>query len=98
MSYDVYVGGEGHNYTSNLRAFFIDFHVYPPDWKGRPRAEVAAEIEAGLAMIRSNDLPTLRAEYNPPNGWGSVDSAIEWLSEVRVSCLRELPEMVGVSW
>lgn len=98
MSYDVSIGSEGFNYTSNMAQFFRDFGVYPPDWKGRSRAEVAAEINA--ALLRIMEIPTaeLAEDYDAPNGWGDVTSAIEFLTKVRDAGLAIIPNTVEVSW
>ena len=98
MSYDVEVMGEWFNYTSNMRAFFIDFDVYPQDWDGLHRAVVADRIRTGLQNIRANRLETLATEYNSPNGWGKVENAIPWLESVLAACEKEPPsEIVRVS-
>jgi hypothetical protein len=102
MSYAVGVGGESLNYTSNMRALFADFGVYPPEWDGRPRREVGAEIGKGLrAMVFARQARGKRAfdrKYDAPNGWGSVDSAMRWLLAVYLECFRELPDTVSVWW
>lgn len=98
MSYDVDAGGDCHNITSNLHQFFKDFDAYPPSWHGRPREEVAAEITTALKMIESNDLATLKVKYDSPNGWGEVEHAVTWLMRVKSSCLKEIPDLVEVSW
>jgi hypothetical protein len=98
MSYDVTAGGEWFNITSNMHRFFKRFDVYPPDWHGKPRAEVAAAIEKALADIRSHDLEALRAEFDAPNGWGNVPVAINWLIDIHQACVRVYPDTVEVSW
>ena len=98
MSYDVTVGADSLNYTSNMRRFFADFGVYPPDWHGRNRHAVGREITAALAKIERADRDALRAEYDAANGWGRVDTAIGFLRKVRNECVRELPDDVKVWW
>lgn len=97
MSYDVDAGKGWHNITYNLHQFFKDFDVYPPDWDGKPRAEVADRIDQALVSIRANRLEALKAEYDAPNGWGLVEHGIEFLEQVRDSCRYQLPEIVRVS-
>lgn len=96
MSYDVTVGGESFNYTSNMRPFFKQFGVYPPDWAGRTRHEVARDIGKALERIQSLEPSVLRAGYDNPNGWGSVDTAVAFLRQVREACL--VPDRVEVFW
>ena len=98
MSYDVDAGKDWHNITSNLGKFFNDFGVYPPDWDGKPRREVADQIDLALQSISANRLETLKAEYDSPNGWGKVENGIKFLEKVRDSCRYELPEEVRVWW
>lgn len=98
MSYDVDAGTDWHNYTSNMRRFFSDFDVYPPDWDGVDRFEVADRIDKALESISANRIETLKAEYDAPNGFGHVETAIEFLEKVRDSCRREIPQKVSVSW
>lgn len=98
MSYDVYIGHEWANYTSNMGQFFRDFGVYPPDWKGRPRREVALEINAALIKIVEIPTPELAEKYDAPNGWGDVESAIQFLIKIRDAGLAPIPETVEVSW
>ena len=98
MSYDVNAGKDWVNYTSNMRRFFTDFDVYPPDWDGASRHEVADRIDAALVSINVNQMSTLKDEYDAPNGWGTVDTAIGFLTRVRDACRYELPEKVQVSW
>lgn len=98
MSYDVVVGPDWYNYTSNMSRFFRDFDVYPPDWDGRDRFEVADKIDHALESISVNRIETLKAEYDTPNDWGHMETAIEFLKKVRDSCRREIPQKVSVSW
>lgn len=98
MSYDVAVGGESFNYTSNMRPFFRQFGVDPKQWAGRHRHVVASEIAKALEQIATIEPSVLRAGYDSPNGWGSVETAVEFLREVRAACLYEPPEWVEVSW
>ena len=98
MSYDIYAGGQWFNYTSNMRRFFSDFGVYPPDLDGLTRYEVADRIDRALATIGENQMEALRAEHDAANGWGSVPTAVEFLEEVRQACRYEIPERVEVSW
>lgn len=98
MSYDVYIGTADLNITSNMARFFRDFGVYPPDWDGRNRKQVAAEIDAALEKISACDPDELAAEYDDPNGWGSAPIAVEWLQRVAAEGHYEMPDTVQVSW
>ena len=97
MSYDVTVGGEWFNYTSNMSKFFRDFDVYPPDWDGIRRYALSHTLKHGLANINSFDRAALAKKYDAENGWGSVDSAIDWLERIYEASVKEL-DIVEVSW
>jgi hypothetical protein len=98
VSYDVIAAGEDLNYTANMREFFKDFGVYPPDFDGKTRYQVADMIDDALKDIQSRDPQELATKYNAENGWGSVRSAVEWLKRVRMACRKELPMKVQVFW
>lgn len=91
MSYDITVLDEEFNYTSNMGRFFMDFGVYPPDWTGKPRAAVGASIRSALESIRANRIETLKTEYDAPNGWGSAETAIDFLERVAAACEKPRP-------
>lgn len=98
MSYDIDVYGESRNYTSNMAQFFRDFNVYPPNWDGKNRDQVAAEISNGLADIYSWPMSILKLKYDAPNGWGDVASAITLLEDIHRFCTMKHDETVEVSW
>lgn len=101
MSYDVTINGEWFNYTSNMHQFFQDFGVYPPDWQGQHHTKVATSIRMALEVIRSQDPVELAVKYDAPNGWGSVESAIDWLERIAAASDKAWnppPELVEVSW
>lgn len=86
--------GRYFNYTYNLSAFFTDYKVNPiHDLDGLTAGEAAARIDKALKDIYLEPLYVLRGKYNPPNYWGSVDSAIAWLERIHDYC-REHPDYV----
>lgn len=79
--------GHYFNYTYNLSAFFTDYKVNPKhDLDGLTAGEAAARIDKALKDIYLEPLYVLRGKYNPPNYWGSVDSAIAWLKLIYDYC------------
>lgn len=90
MSYDIDVSNEEFNYTVNMRQFFVDFDVFPKDWDGVHRDEVAAQIDHALKLIGMHDIELLKEAYDSPNGWGKVENAITFLRKVRAACVREM--------
>ena len=86
--------GRYFNYTYNLSAFFTDYKVHPKhDLDGLTAGEAAARIDKALKDIYLEPLYVLRGKYNPPNYWGSVDSAIAWLKLIYDYC-REHPDYI----
>jgi hypothetical protein len=98
VSYDVTVAGEWFNYTSNMYEFFKDFDVYPPNWHGIDRHDLADKIDAALVKVAAEPIGDMREKYDAPNGWGDVESAVEWLTKVRDAARVEITDKVGVSW
>ncbi len=95
MSYDVWMdidtGGPERaevcdvgNYTSNLSplwAWAIDQGEVLSRWlDGRSGDEALPVLDAALARIES---ATDLSEYEPPNGWGSVEGGTEYLRRIR---------------
>lgn len=52
---------------------------------------VIEKVERGIKELRSNRKKYLK--YNPSNGWGSIDSAIEALESLR-ACIYEQAEEI----
>lgn len=84
------------NYTYNLSAFFTAYKVNPKhDLDGLTAGEAAARIDKALKDIYLEPLYVLRGKYNPPNYWGSVDSAIAWVKRLYVYC-RQHPDYLVI--
>lgn len=89
MSYDVTVGTKDFNYTYNMGKFFTDFGVHPRDLHGEPPQEVAFRISLALLNIARYDFEDLKREYDSPNGWGTVETAIRFLMDIYMACITE---------
>ena len=91
MSYDVDVQHRGSvdrfNYTYNLSPFFRRFGLDINSFHGQPAEIVAARIVVGLEEAATIPLPLLKESYDPENGWGSVESAIGFLHDIRRACV-----------
>jgi hypothetical protein len=90
MSYDVTIGDEWFNYTSNLGALFYD---HAPDGlrglDGLRGKDGAGFIAAMLNNIHSSHLregSNLSATYDPPNQWGCVIGALLFLARLMAAC------------
>lgn len=99
MSYDVTVGDDDFNYTYNLGRFFRAFEARPVDWDGRPADVVATKITRALHQITvfANLWPGLLDHYNPPNGWGSWQGAVKFLTDVMIACIENPDSTVEAS-
>jgi hypothetical protein len=102
MSYDVSVGSEDFNYTSNVSGLFYD-HI-PDMGKGGGLRELDGVTGAracriiGEAFKRISETrhrmwsedavgePAFCAKYDAPNGWGSAIGALTFLAEILAAC------------
>lgn len=89
MSYDVTVGTQEFNYTSNMGQFFADFAVHPADLHGEQPYEVAFKISLALSDIARYGFEELTYDYDAPNGWGTVEGAIQFLLDIYMACITE---------
>lgn len=108
MSYDVTVGEESFNYTSNVSKLWYD-HIDGglADIHGKTGAEVAVILANSFARLRETYLrvwesggfgaTAFNQMYDAPNGWGSTVGAIIFIGEILAACLRNPTETVHVS-
>lgn len=69
-----------------------------PEWqalKGAPASEVAGVMDAVARTLRSD--PDRFRAFNPPNGWGTYEGAIEYAEAFRDMC-SEHPEATVAAW
>jgi hypothetical protein len=97
VSYDVDVGDESFNMTSNMSKFFVHYGVYPPELDAKPALDVAVCIEAALQSIMATDTDKLDT-FDDPGGWGNWSAAVGFLREIRAACCRVPGDTVRVSW
>lgn len=100
MSYDVWItipacdhcGADVHsvldiNYTSNLSRAWDEAGAPLRDWDGKSAAECAPLLRAAIAKIDADRAAWYR--YNPPNGWGHIDSMVDdFLAVIAAACER----------
>jgi hypothetical protein len=88
MSLDIYLEVPGMvtifdaNYTHNVVPMWDKAGCYDALYKsqGKKAADVLPALKAGLQAM--HDDPEGFRALNPPNGWGSYDSAMPWLCNV----------------
>lgn len=79
--------------TYNLRNMFVacmDWDYTQGEWYNC--AEVIPKFEHGVHELRFN--PGRYKKYNPPNGWGTLGSALEALESV----LKKAQEITNDDW
>ena len=106
MSYDVSLEitdakGDAHelfwrNYTSNLSDAWTEAGINICDWDGVHAGLALVELQLGIPKIEA-DVPGFKERHDPPNGWGGVESMLEFLSEIRDACERWPDATVRVS-
>lgn len=106
MSYDVGLvlwsgpQAEAHvfwqNYTSNLAPMWRAAGVDLTEFHGKPASELAPVLKAAIEKIEAD--PASFAQFNPPNGWGSVNGGLEYLRAIYVACSTHQFAKVEVSW
>jgi hypothetical protein len=91
MSYDVTIGNNSHNYTSNLSNFFNEI-LYDEEQEFDEGIHVlhglrgcdALPILKG-AFVKANYHDDL-SEFNVPNGWGTANGALHFLARIAIDC------------
>lgn len=112
MSYDVSIGDESFNYTSNVAALFYD-HI-PAETSfgglhelhgktGKEAVEILGQAwnqisktKMKLWRERSVGEPEFCAKYDAPNGWGSTVGAMIFLGQIMTACARNPRKKVSV--
>lgn len=113
MSYDVWIGKESFNYTSNCPALWYD-HISDTG-KGGGLREIEGLTGAQAAIVladafaRMNDTrqklwaadtvgePAMSKRYDSANGWGSMVGAILFMGQIIAACLRNPRKRLGLS-
>lgn len=91
------------NYTYNLSKFFRWFlGAGLADFNGLEASSLSDAIERGYQKFSPRDdspLPTIEflKEFEPENGWGSVLSALTFLSKVYRACILAPNSRVNVN-
>lgn len=108
MSYDLYIGDAGLNYTSNLSPIFYDHIPAERDrgglheLHGLTGKQAASAIADALDRIHSTYIgcgstQAFRAKYDAKNGWGSTDGALLFLARFMAMCHENPRKKVGLS-
>lgn len=75
------------NHTSNTCDMWFKALENPiSSLDGRSCREAYPEIDAAVRHMEAN--PALYRAMNPPNGWGSYETALQYLRNLRDACKR----------
>lgn len=112
MSYDISIGGESFNYTSNVSMLFYEHIPEHRDCGGLRELHGLTGKQAGLLLkdafnridrtrheTWSGELvgePAFCARYDAKNGWGSTVGALIFLSMVMAACFANPRSKVSV--
>lgn len=95
--YDEWVSvTEGNNITYNLADMFdAACGVRPSLWHLQPTSYVLALVKHGIDELEKN--PQKYKKYEAPNGWGTIEGALNFLKMVRIDCERYIKGRIYVS-
>ncbi len=110
MSYDVYVychacGSDqmnGHtNMTSNVSGVWDKAGAPLRDWDGKTGIDVLPQLQGAITELSRDMLPYEREEYETlvrgGGTWGTVESALEFLTRIRDAICRNPDAVISVS-
>lgn len=96
MSYDVYLaiptGGNSsacvfdRNMTSNVAPMWREAGADLANMDGKPATECTGALTAAIDAMRAD--PDKYRAMNPPNGWGSYESCLDYLTSIRDACVE----------
>ena len=88
----VYVGPEWINHTSNTAAMIKEVcGSYPSAWNGMRCSELLPALATGCKELRAYSQKY--RQFEPENGWGTVETTLEFLDAIRKAC-EEYPTAV----
>lgn len=108
MSYDVTIGDQSFNYTSNVSDLFYDHIVGGlPSLDGLTGKQAGERLRQAFKAINDtrNALwsegakgePEFCAKYDAPNGWGSAIGGILFLARIFSACAQHPRSILRVS-
>jgi len=104
MSLDIYLNCEhcgteifSSNYTHNVTPMWSKAGCYQALYESEDKRaeEIVTALEAAVRNMADN--PQEYITLNPPNGWGSYETALPWLREFLNECKRHPKAIIGVS-
>jgi hypothetical protein len=84
---EVYSANITHNLNGMATAAGIYEYLWRPDEHGiTTAAELIEPLRAGLACLRAD--PDGFRKFNPPNGWGTYESLVQFVADYLAACER----------
>jgi hypothetical protein len=81
----IYQANITHNLNKMADAAGIYKHLWRPDEIGiKTAGELIEPLRDGLAKLKAD--PDQFAKYNPPNGWGSYEGLVNFVTEYLEAC------------
>lgn len=89
MSYDVDIGSWSENYTSNLSGMWAEaLGVRFLSLHGMTGREALPILSRGLAALCDPAREAAWREYEPGNGWGSLETGRAFLARMLAACAQ----------
>lgn len=93
----VYVGDDWINHTANTAAMIKEVcGSYPSDWNGKNGAELTPILESGTTELRCYSQKY--RQFEPMNGWGSVESTLDFLDRILKNCKSYPTAVIEVNY
>lgn len=97
MSYDVRVGSVWTNHTSNTADMMeAACGSWPELWNGMLATDVLPILNKAILELTSN--PSKYKKYEDKNRWGTIESTIKFLKEIRTGCEESPDDIVEVDY
>ena len=93
----VYVGDNWINYTSNTAAMIKEVcGSYPSEWSGERCADMYPTLMQGASLLNLH--PQRYRQFEPDNGWGTVESTAKFLRQIADNCDKYPTAVIEVDY
>lgn len=93
----VFVGPQWINHTSNTSAMIKEVcGSYPSEWDNRSCSELLPVLNTGCKELRAYSQKY--RQFEAKNGWGTVETTLEFLDAIRKACEEYPTAVLSVSY
>lgn len=93
----VYVGADWINHTSNTAAMIKEVcGSYPSEWDGKKCADMYPVLMQGISLLNLH--PQRYRQFEPDNGWGTVETTIDFLQKIADTCDKYPTAVLEISY